>query len=88
MNELLPGLYDHIEPVAHRIALRAAGLEPVDAQGAYLVGVARQIVESGRYRVLAPASPPPPTDRVCAGCNMRRALTQFVAGSDLCVDCR
>ncbi|MGH8971852.1 MAG: hypothetical protein ACRD0C_01430 [Acidimicrobiia bacterium] len=36
----------------------------------------------------APKPPPPPTDRVCAGCNMRRALTQFVPGSDLCVDCR
>lgn len=36
----------------------------------------------------APKPPPPPTDRVCAGCNMRRALTQFVPGSDLCIDCR
>jgi hypothetical protein len=36
----------------------------------------------------APKPPPPPTDRVCAGCNMRRSLTQFVPGSDLCVDCR
>jgi hypothetical protein len=38
-----------------------------------------------------PAEPkpePPPTDRVCPGCNMRRKLTQFTAGSDLCVDCR
>ena len=32
--------------------------------------------------------PAPPTDRVCPGCNMRRALTQFAPGSDLCVDCR
>ncbi|MGH8991432.1 MAG: hypothetical protein ACRDZ7_07890 [Acidimicrobiia bacterium] len=35
-----------------------------------------------------PKPPPAPTDRLCAGCNMRRALTQFVPGSDLCVDCR
>ena len=35
-----------------------------------------------------PKPPPAPTDRVCVGCNMRRALTQFVPGSDLCVDCR
>jgi SAM-dependent methyltransferase len=59
MNELLPGLYDHIEPVAHRIAARAAELEPVDAQRAYLVDVARQIVDSGRYRAEAPAGPAP-----------------------------
>ncbi|MGH9004018.1 MAG: class I SAM-dependent methyltransferase [Acidimicrobiia bacterium] len=60
MNELLPGLYDHIEPVAHRIAARAAELEPADAQRAYLVGVARQIVESGRYRPSPPAASAPP----------------------------
>ena len=36
----------------------------------------------------APKPPPPPTSRVCPGCNMRRTLTQFEAGSDLCVDCR
>ena len=35
-----------------------------------------------------PKPPPPPTDRVCSACNMRRALTQFTPGSDLCVDCR
>jgi hypothetical protein len=35
-----------------------------------------------------PKPPPPPADRVCVGCNMRRALTQFIPGSDLCVDCR
>ncbi len=60
MNELLPGLYDHIEPVAHRIASRAATLEPVDAQRAYLVDVARQIVGSGRYRTSDPGTPAPP----------------------------
>jgi len=32
--------------------------------------------------------PPPPTNRVCPGCNMRRQLTQFEPGSELCVDCR
>ncbi|HEY0399233.1 MAG TPA: hypothetical protein VGF00_12640 [Acidimicrobiia bacterium] len=38
----------------------------------------------------APAAkaPPPPTSKVCPGCNMRRTLTQFAPGSDLCVDCR
>ena len=60
MNELLPSLYDHIEPVALRIASRAAGLEPVDAQRRYLVDVSRQIVASGRYRPNAPAGPTPP----------------------------
>ena len=45
MNELLPALYDHLEPVALRIAQRAAALEPADAQRAYLVGVARQIAK-------------------------------------------
>ena len=36
----------------------------------------------------APKPPPPPTSRVCPGCNMRRTLTQFAPGSELCVDCR
>ncbi|MGH9040304.1 MAG: hypothetical protein ACRDZ3_08735 [Acidimicrobiia bacterium] len=36
----------------------------------------------------APKPPPPPTSKVCPSCNMRRALTQFGPGSDLCVDCR
>lgn len=36
----------------------------------------------------APKAPPAPTSRVCPGCNMRRTLTQFAPGSDLCVDCR
>ena len=36
----------------------------------------------------APKPPAPPTSRVCPGCNMRRTLTQFEPGSDLCVDCR
>ncbi len=60
MNELLPGLYDHIEPVALRIATRAATLEPVDAQRAYLVDVARRIAGSDRYRPDVPAAAPPP----------------------------
>jgi hypothetical protein len=25
---------------------------------------------------------------VCASCGLRKSLSQFVAGSDLCVDCR
>jgi hypothetical protein len=32
--------------------------------------------------------PAPPTSRVCPGCNMRRTLTQFDPGSELCIDCR
>jgi SAM-dependent methyltransferase len=60
MNELLPALYDHLEPVALRIAQRAAVLEPVDAQRAYLVGVARQIVAAGTYRAEAPSLVTPP----------------------------
>jgi hypothetical protein len=36
----------------------------------------------------APKPEPPPTTRVCPNCNMRRTLTQFTEGSDLCVDCR
>jgi hypothetical protein len=35
-----------------------------------------------------PKPPPTPTSRVCPGCNMRRTLTQFEPGSELCVDCR
>jgi SAM-dependent methyltransferase len=60
MNELLPALYDHLEPVALRIARRAAEMEPADAQRAYLVGVARQIVESGLYRAEEPSLVTPP----------------------------
>ncbi len=36
----------------------------------------------------APKPAPAPTTRVCASCGMRKSLSQFVAGSDLCVDCR
>jgi len=36
----------------------------------------------------APKAPPPPNSRVCPGCNMRRTLTQFAPGSELCIDCR
>ena len=60
MNELLPALYDHLEPVALRIARRAATLEPVDAQRAYLVGVARQIVENGSFNAEEPSLVTPP----------------------------
>jgi len=60
MNELLPALYDHLEPVAVRIASRAAALEPVDAQRAYLVGVARQIVDHGSFRAEPPSLVTPP----------------------------
>jgi SAM-dependent methyltransferase len=60
MNELLPALYDHLEPVARRIAMRAAALEPADAQRAYLVGVARQVVAAGSYRAEAPSAITPP----------------------------
>lgn len=60
MNELLPALYDHLEPVALRIAHRAAVLEPVDAQRAYLVDVARQMVAAGSFRASAPSLVTPP----------------------------
>lgn len=59
MNELLPGLYDHIESVALRIARRAAVMTPVDEQRAYLVDVARRIVEDGRFRDTAPGAEAP-----------------------------
>jgi hypothetical protein len=36
----------------------------------------------------APPARPAPTTKVCPGCNMRRTVTQFEPGSDLCVDCR
>jgi hypothetical protein len=36
----------------------------------------------------APKAPAAPTSRVCPGCNMRRTLTQFDPGSELCIDCR
>jgi len=36
----------------------------------------------------APKPPAAPTSRVCPGCNMRRTLTQFDPGSELCIDCR
>lgn len=32
--------------------------------------------------------PEGPATRVCPACNMRKILTQFDAGSELCVDCR
>jgi SAM-dependent methyltransferase len=60
MNELLPALYDHLEPVALRIAQRAAVLEPVDAQRAYLAGVARQIVAAGSFKAQSPSLVTPP----------------------------
>ena len=59
MNEQLPGLYDHLEPVALRIAGRAAPMTPVDAQRAYLIDVARRIVAFGGFRPVAPAGPAP-----------------------------
>ncbi len=36
----------------------------------------------------APKPEPAPTTRVCPSCGMRKSLSQFVSGSDLCVDCR
>jgi hypothetical protein len=50
VSSLLPWFHDQVEPVARRIAVRAAELEPADAQRAYLVKVSRQIVKSGSYR--------------------------------------
>ena len=40
-------------------------------------------------RATKPARPAPgPTTRVCPSCGMQKGLTQFIPGSDLCVDCR
>lgn len=36
----------------------------------------------------APKAEPAPTSRLCPSCRMRKSLGQFVAGSELCVDCR
>ncbi len=35
-----------------------------------------------------PKPEPAPTTRLCPSCGMRKALAQFVRGSDLCIDCR
>jgi hypothetical protein len=35
-----------------------------------------------------PKPAPAPTTRVCPSCLMQKSVGQFVAGSDLCVDCR
>ena len=32
--------------------------------------------------------PPRPTTKVCPGCHMQKAFSQFVADSELCADCR
>jgi SAM-dependent methyltransferase len=56
MNVRLPWLYDQVEPLARRIAERAATLEPADAQRAYLVGVSQEIVRSGGYRPELPTA--------------------------------
>jgi SAM-dependent methyltransferase len=50
VSSLLPWFHDHIEPLARRIAERAAKLDPADAQRAYLVKVSKQIVKSDAYR--------------------------------------
>lgn len=60
MNELLPALYDHLEPVALKMAQRAAAFEPIDAQRAYLIDVSRQIVEHGSFGAEAPSLVTPP----------------------------
>lgn len=59
MIDLLPGLYDHLEPVALRLARRAAPLDPGGPQQAYLVDVARRIVDGGVYRRFPPPGPTP-----------------------------
>jgi pyochelin synthetase len=55
MSRLLPWLHDQVEPAAWAIARRAAELEPADEQRAYLVRVAREVVEGGGYRREPPA---------------------------------
>lgn len=55
---------------------------------------ARKASSSGPSRTRAAARPKPaprtpkPTVRLCPACHMQKALPQFVAGSDLCNDCR
>ncbi len=43
-------------------------------------------------RAAKPAAPPKrdkaPATRLCSVCRMQKSLSQFVAGSDVCVDCR
>lgn len=39
-------------------------------------------------RTVAPPRRKPDTTRLCPSCRMHKAPSQFVAGSDLCVDCR
>jgi SAM-dependent methyltransferase len=56
---MLPALYDHIEPVAYRIASQAAAMEPADAQRAYLVEVAQRIVAGGKCKTTAPGGAVP-----------------------------
>jgi hypothetical protein len=42
-----------------------------------------------RQRAAPAAKPEPaPTSRVCPSCRMVKSVSQFVAGSELCVDCR
>jgi len=42
-----------------------------------------------RVRAAPAAKPEPvPTSRVCPSCRMLKSVSQFVPGSDLCVDCR
>lgn len=57
------------------------------------VGAKRARPASRAPRATAPdkavvAKVKPVTTRVCASCSMQKALAQFVAGADLCVDCR
>lgn len=39
-------------------------------------------------RAAAPRSTPAAATRLCPSCRMQKAVAQFVAGSDFCVDCR
>jgi hypothetical protein len=41
-----------------------------------------------RPRPSTSRAPAAPTTKVCAECRMRKAIGQFVPGSELCVDCR
>ena len=83
VNEQLPELYDHIEPVALRIASQAAIMEPADAQRAYLVDVSRRIVASGKCRSNAPAGPVPEGIEATLGwfSLLEEHLEEFVSGA-------
>jgi SAM-dependent methyltransferase len=88
VNEMLPTLYDHIEPVAFRIASRASGLEPADAQRQYLVDVAKRIVGNGKCKSETPDGPVPAgIEATLAWVDLlEEHLEEFVSGARTAAD--